>query len=148
MIFEKHVLEVVEDEFGRAILVAVYLFEDDPTLLVHLVLRVGAAEDDVGEQLQCSCKVLLEECRVDDRLLLIGEGIEVAPYILHAVEDVPCPSPCGALEEHVLHKVCQPILLGAFVACASIDGISAVDYRCGRGVVYDAQPIGEGCRGV
>ena len=34
---EENLLEVIKDEFGRVVLVAAYLFEDDAALLLHLV---------------------------------------------------------------------------------------------------------------
>ena len=144
MASEEEFLEVIENELGGIVLVAVYLLEDDTALLVHLVLGVGAVEDNVSEQFEGARKILLQEGRVDDRLLLVGIGIEVATDILHAVEYVPSATLCGALEEHVLDEVGQTSLVGLLVARAAIDGIATIDHRSGRRVVYDAQTIGEG----
>ena len=144
---EERVLEIVENQFGRVVLVAVYLLEDDAALLVNLLLREGAVEDDVGEQLQGTREILLQEGRVHHRLLLVGEGIEVAPHILHAVQYVPRAALRGTLEQHVLHEMGQARLVGLLVASAGIDGIAAVDHRCGRRGVDDAQAVCQ-CMGV
>jgi hypothetical protein len=82
---KEYLLKVVEDEFYRIIFVAVYLLEDDSTFLIYLVLRISAVENDIGEQFQSTCEVLLQEGRVYDGLLLVGVGIEFTPHILHTV---------------------------------------------------------------
>ena len=141
MIREERAFEIIKDEFGRVVFIALYLFEDDTTLLIGLVLRKGAVEDDVGEQFKSPGKVLLQKSRVHHRLFLVGESIEVATYILHAVEDVPCATLRGSFEEHVLHEVGKTRFIGLLIACAGINGIAAVGNSCGRGGVDDAQAV-------
>ena len=144
---EEDVLKIIEDQLGGVVFIAVYLFEDDAPFLVDLMLREGAVEDDVGEQFECACKVLLQEGRVHHRLLLVGEGVKVAPDILHAVEYVPGAASRGTLEQHVLHEVGQPGLVGLLVTRACINGITAIDHRRGRWGMDDAQTVGK-CRRI
>ena len=143
MVGKEGALEVIEDELGGVVAVAVNLLEYDAALLVNLVLGKGAVEDDVGEQLEGTRKVLLQECRVHHRLLLIGIGIEVATHILHAVQDVPGTALCRTLEEHMLHEMSETCLVGLLLARTCIDGVATVGYLGGRRCVYDAQTIGQ-----
>ena len=84
------------------------------------------------------------ERAVDHRLFLVGIGIEVSAHVLHTVQDVPGLALAGAFEEKVLHKVCHARLVLAFVACAGIDGKTAIGHPRGQGLVDDAQPVGQG----
>ena len=106
------------------------------------MLWEGAVKYDIGEQLQGTGKVLLQEGRIHDCLLLVGEGVKVASHILHTVEDVPGTAFLGTLEEHVLHEMRPASLLGALVARAGINGISTIGHSRGRRGVYDTQSVG------
>ena len=137
------VLKVVKYEFGRVILIALYFLQYHATLLVNLMLWECAAKHDIGEQFKGTHEVFLQECRIHHRLLLVSKGIEVAPHILHSVEDMPRPALPGTLEEHVLHEVGKALLVRPFITCAYIKGVATIDHRRRRLRMYDAQPIGQ-----
>ena len=140
MVGENQLLEIVENQFGGTVFVALYLVDDDFHLLLDLRLRENAVEDDVRQQFHGPGEMFFQECAVDDRLLLVCIGVEVAPDVLHAVQDVPGPAFVGAFEDEVFHKVCHTLLVRTFVACAGVDGKSAVGDRGRRGSMDDAQP--------
>ena len=144
MAAEDDVLEIVEDQFGGRVVVAFYLVADDGFLFVEFVLRVGAVEHDVGEQVDGPWQMLLEDGGIIDCALFVGKGIEFAADTLEGVQDVPCASACGPLEGDVLAEVRQSFLARPFVACAGSDLQSAVDHLRLRGQVDDAKSVGEG----
>ena len=129
MIGKEGALKVIKDELGRVVAIAVYFLEYDTALLVNLMLREGAVKNDVGKELQGSCKIFLQEGRVDHRLLFIGKGIEVSSHVLHTIKDVPSTTFGGTLEEHVLYKMGKSCLMRSLVTCTHIDGIPAIDHR-------------------
>lgn len=140
---EESAVELVVYELGRRVVVALNLVAYHLDFLLHLLLRVSAVEDDVGEQVDGPWEVVAQDCGVVDGVFLGGEGVEVAPHAFEAVDDVPRPAPCGALERGVLAEVGHALLARALVARAGRDAVAAVDHRRRRWQVYDAQPVGQ-----
>ena len=143
MAAEDEVLEIVEYQFGRIVLVRLYLVDDDLGLLLNFALGKGRVEHDVGQQLEGAGEMLHQEGRIDHRLLLVGIGVQVAAHVLHAVQDVPRPALLRSLEDEVLHKVGHALLLFAFVARAGIDSKSTISHPRAQGLVDDAQAVGQ-----
>ena len=141
---ENQVLEIVEYQFGRCVLVALYLVNDYLGLLLQLVGWKGGVEDNIGQQLESTTEMLGQKGRVDNRLLLVGVGVQVAPYRLHAVQDVPCFPLVCSLKDEMLHKVCHTWFVGQFVARTCVDGKAAIGHLRARGLMDDAQPVGQG----
>jgi len=69
--------EVVVDELGRRVLVERDLFEDDLTLGVEVGHE--RTHDHVGDHREGLVQVGVEEPRVDQRVLLGGGGVQLAP---------------------------------------------------------------------
>jgi len=139
MALEEQVFEVVEDEVRGRVLVAVNFFDDHFGLFLDLVLRIGAVKSHVEDEVDGPFEVFAHEGGVDERLLLRRVSVEVAPDSLHAVEDMPSPTALRSLEQHVFAEVRHAVFLGQFVACACIDGQSAVGNVGRTGHVDEAQ---------
>ena len=147
MIGKEQFLEVVEYQFRRAVLVTLDFVDDDLHLLVNLVLRIGAVENDVREQLYGSWEVFDEESTIYHGFLLVRIGVQVAAHMFHAVYDVPRVAFLRPLEHQMLHKVCHALLVVRLVACAGVDGKAAISHFRGVSGMDDPQPVGE-CMGV
>lgn len=126
-ILKKHGLEVVEDEFGRAVEVAFYLVSNDFYLFVDLRLRIGAVKDKVGKDIDGAGEIFTENGGVVDGLLFVCESIEVAAYAFEAVVDVITAAALGALKAHMLDKVGHTTVCRLLMASASADDVTAVD---------------------
>jgi hypothetical protein len=112
MAAEQLVLEEVVDEFGWRVVIALYLVADDVRFVLYLVLWILTAEDDIRQQVNGTRKVLLLDGCIEGGVLLVGKGVQVAAHTLQAVQYLDGRTASGALEAHVLAKVCH-----AFFAC-------------------------------
>ena len=95
--------EVVVDELRRRVLVHGDLFEHDLALLVEVGER--GPRDHVGDDLEGLVEVLVEEARVDERVLLGGGRVELAAHLVEDAGDVPGRVVVRALEDQVLDEV-------------------------------------------
>ena len=141
MIFEEQVLKLVIDEFGRRVVVALYLVAHHLHFLVYLCLRIGAGKNNVGEQVDGAAKMLLHDHRVVDGMLLVGEGVEVAADAFETVENLQGAAVFGAFEREMFAEVGQPFLARFLVARAGSNGIAAVDHARPSGQQDDAQSV-------
>ena len=137
-------LEIVENQFGRRVVVAFYFVDDHLHLFVHLCLGIGAAQHDVGQQIHSTCEVFFQESRVVNGFLFARVGVQVPSYAFHAVQDMPGAAPVRPFESQVLAKVCQPVFVRQFVACTGIDGDAAIYHIRGRRGTDDAHAAGKG----
>ena len=115
----EEVLVDAADEVARRVVVHVHLLDDHALLALDLVgieLRVA---DHVDEDVERPVAVVGRALDVVARVLLAREGVELAaqPVDLHADLARGRP-PLGALEEHVLGEVGDPVRLGGLVAGA------------------------------
>jgi len=127
MVGVEEAFEVIIDEFGRRIVVALDLVDDHFALFLKLGLWVGAVENDVGKEREGSTEMLPREGGVVDNLLLARVGVEVAAYALHAVVDVPRVASGRAFEEYVLYEMSHSALVRLLVARAGSHGDACVD---------------------
>ena len=58
---EEDILELIVNQFGWRIIIALNLIADYLHLLVYLRLRINRVEDDVGKQVHGPCDVLLQD---------------------------------------------------------------------------------------
>ena len=129
MSFVYGVLEEVVDEFGRRVVIALNLVDYHLHLLVNLRLRIRTVKDDVGKQVHGTVDVILQHGGMIDRLLLVGEGVEVAAHTLQIAENLHRASSLGALEGHVFAEVRHSLLPSShFVSRSGCHGIPAVDH--------------------
>ena len=84
---EDGLAEVVVDELGRRVLVHRDLFEHDLALLVEVGER--GSRDHLGDDLERRVEVLVEEPRVDQRVLLGRGRVGLAAHVVEDAGDVP-----------------------------------------------------------
>jgi len=139
--FEDDVLELVEDQFGRAVVVALYLVADDVHLLVNLRLRVLAVEDDVGQQVSGAVEMVAVDGGVVGGVLLVSKGVQLAAHALQGVDDLQGVAPLRALEGDVFAEVGHSLFAGGLMAGARSYLIATVDHGRWRRQVNDAQAV-------
>ena len=147
MTAENGVLEEVVHEFGRRVVVALYLVYYHLHLLVYLRLRIGAVEHDVGEQVDGAVDVLLQYGSVIHRLLLVGEGVEVATHALQMFQNLHRAAALRALESDMLAEVRHSLLASELlVACAGAYSVATVYHGLSRRKVDYAQSVSKSMR--
>ena len=112
-------LQVLEHEVVGGILDGADLLDDDVLFAVDLVGVEARMRQDVGEHVEPERDVGLEHARVIGRHLDPGAGIEVAADRLDFLGDLAGGAPRRALERHVLEKMRNAVLVGAFAAAAA-----------------------------
>ena len=115
MPLEQLVLEDIVDEFGRRVVIALYLVADDIDLVFHLVLRVLAAEDDIRQQIDGTWKMGFLNGGIEGGVFLVGESVQVATDTLQTVKYLDGRTASGPLETHVFAKVGHALFACQFV---------------------------------
>ena len=87
MTLEEDILELIVYQFGRRVVITLYLIADYLHLLVYLLLGVSGVEDDVGEEIHGSGYVLLQDGGIVYRALLVGVGTQA--YDVHDDRRMP-----------------------------------------------------------
>ena len=128
MVREDKLFKVVENQFGRSVLIALDFIDDNFHFLVYFRLRVGAVEDNVSKQFHRPWEMFHQESAVHHRFLLVGVSVQVAPYMFHTVQDVPGMPFLRSLEDEMFHKVCHPLFVFGFITGTGINGISAISH--------------------
>ena len=142
MTAEDGVLEEVVDELGRRVVVALYLVDNHLHLLVYLRLRIGTMEHYIGEQVDRATDVVLQHGSMIHRLLLIGEGVEVAPHTLQMTEYLHRAASLRTFEGDMLAEVRHALLASEFfVACAGTHSVAAIYHGLSRRQVDYAQSV-------
>ena len=125
---EDDVFEFIINQFGRRIVVTLYLIADYLYLLVDFRLRINRMENDVGEQIYGSCDVLLEDGGVINRAFLVGVGVQVASHALQTVENMPRLAALCALESNVLAEVGKSFFARLLVSGAGVNLVTAIHH--------------------
>ena len=131
------------DVVPRRVDVHVHLLDDHALLALDLLgVELGVAEH-VDEDVEGDVAVLGRAADVVARVLLAGEGVELAADRVDLGRDVARRrAPLGALEEHVLGEVRDAVRLGRLVARAGREHHEArhgLDLRHRRR--QDAEPV-------
>ena len=128
---EEHVLERIVDQVGRRILVGVYLVRDHLLFAFQFPLGEGRAEGYVGDQFGRPGEVAAQRRGVYGRVLLGGEGVELAAEVFQPAVDLPGTAALRAFEKRMFGQMRQPVLVGMLVAAAGVD-----DQRTVRHVAF------------
>ena len=72
--------------------------------------------------------MLGQESGINHRFFLISIGIQIAAYVLHAIQYVPSTTLLCAFEQHVLNKMRHALLVFGLIACTGINGIAAISH--------------------
>ncbi len=110
--------QLVDQIVGR-VLDHLDLFEDHLLLALDIGRRKRGVEHQIGQHVDRLGQVLVEDLDVVARVLLGGEGVQVAAQAVHFLRNVLSRPAAGALEEHVLDKVGDAAVLKRLVSRAS-----------------------------
>src|SRR5881392_2984931 len=100
------------DEVARRVEVHVHLLDDDALLALDLLLGELGVAEHVDEHVERRVAELGGALDVVARVLLAGEGVELASDPVHLGPDLACGrAPFRALEEHVLGEMRDPARL-------------------------------------
>ncbi len=136
--------EELVDEVVGVVFVHLDLFEDDALLAGDVLGREGGVEDEVGEEIEGGGDVLVEDLDVEADHLFAGEGVEVAADGVDLAGELLGGAGGGALEDHVLDEVGDPVEGGGLVAGAGADpGAHGDAADVGHGLGEDEEAIGE-----
>ena len=114
MIAVEEALVDAADEVARRVEVHVHLLDDDALLAVDLLGVEARVADHVDEHVERHVAGAGSALDVVARVLLAGEGVELAADPVDLGRDVAGRrAPLGALEEHVLGEVGDAADLGA-----------------------------------
>jgi hypothetical protein len=105
MAFEQLILEDVVDEFGRRVVIALYLVADDIYLMFHFVLRILATENDICQQVDSTREMFLLDGSIKSSVFLVGESIQVATNTLQTIKNLNSRTTLGPFETHVFAEV-------------------------------------------
>ena len=129
---EEHVLERIVDQVGRRILVGVYLVRDHLLFAFQFPLGEGRAEGYVGDQFGRPGEVAAQRRGVYGRVLLGGEGVELAAEVFEPAVHLVSLAVLRALEQGVFGEMGQSELVFQLVAASGVHQQGAV-----RDVAFD-----------
>ena len=119
LVAEQEALVHAVDEVAGRVEVHVHLLDDHALLPLDLVRGEAGIAEHVDEDVERDVAVLGRALDVVRRVLLAGEGVELAADRVDLTGDLAgAGPPFGALEEHVLREVSDPVRLGRLVAGA------------------------------
>ena len=107
--------QFVDQVFG-IVLVHLDLFEDHLFFLGDVRVVKSRAQHQVGEHVERDRQVLVEHLRVEAGHFLGREGVEHPAHRVHRLRDFFGRALLGALEDHVLDEMRDPVALGRFAA--------------------------------
>ena len=76
---KEQVLKLVIYQFGRRVIITLYLVADDIYLMVYLMLWILAMENDIRQQVDGTHEMLTLDGCIEDRIFFIGKSIQIAP---------------------------------------------------------------------
>ena len=140
---EQIILELIINQLRRGIAIRVDFVENHLHLFLNFRLGKTRVEYEVAHQLDGAGKMLRQEHRIEDRLLLGRISVQLTAHRLHAIENVPRFAPPGPLEKQMLHEVGQSVLAFALVARTGMYRETGIrDLRRDK-LVNHLQPVGQ-----
>ena len=137
------VFEQIVYQFGRRIVVTFNLVDYHLNLLVNLRLRICAVKHYVCEQIDSTVDVVAQYGSMINRLLLVGESVQVAANTFQIAQNLHRTATLSTLKRDVFAEVCHSLAARLLVACARCHGITAVNNGRSAGQLYYAQAVAE-----
>jgi len=140
---EDQILEVIENKFGRRVLVRLDFINDYLRFLFNLTLRKGGMKYNIRQQFKGPAEVLSKESRIDNRLFFIGVSIQVTTYILHTIENMPGFPLLCTFKNKMFHKVRHALFILKLITGSGINSKTTISY-IGIGRLMDnTQTVGK-----
>lgn len=144
---EDALLEIVEYQFRRGVLVRIYLVQDDVALLYQFTFGERGAENHIAQKLYSALQVVGKYSCMDSCLVLGSISIQFAAHFIQAVEDLYARATFGAFEDSVLDKMGYAILVGVLIARAGTNNQATMAHATMSSLHYYTDAIGESCDG-
>src|ERR1041385_1423824 len=100
----------------RVIEIHLDLFENHLALFVYILGIEKRAQAKVGNDVKGDRQMLVEHFRVEANLFFGGKSVQHSANRVHFAGYGFSGAALGALEDHVLHKMSEAVLLGGFAA--------------------------------
>ena len=108
-------LEIVENQLSRVILVRVYLIQYHVFLLLYLLLREHRMKHDVGKQFQRTLVILCHKRGIHARVLLRGVSIQLTPNIFQTTQYMIGFTFLRTFKNHVFYKMSHSQFILPFI---------------------------------
>ena len=105
------------------------------------MLRESRMKHNIPQQFEGTLQMLGQKGGIDYRLFFICISVQVAPHILHPVEDMPGFPFLRPLENKMLYEMSHPLLILRFITCSGIDGKTTIRHFRQSRFVDDTQAI-------
>ena len=128
MVTENHIFKIIEDQLRRIILIRLDFVNDHFRLLFYFMLRESRMEYNISEQFEGTFQMPGQEGGIDNRLLFIRIGIQIAAHIFHAVKDMPRFSLLRPFKNKMFHEMSHSLLILSLIARSGIDGKTTISY--------------------
>ena len=106
--YGNHIFKIIEDQLRRIILIRLDFVNDHFRLLFYFMLRESRMEYNISEQFEGTFQMPGQEGGIDNRLLFIRIGIQIAAHIFHAVKDMPRFSLLRPFKNKMFHEMSIP----------------------------------------
>ena len=83
---------------------------------------------NIPQQFKRPFQMFFQESGIDHRFFLISVSIQVAPHILHPVEDMPGFPLLRSLKNQVFYKMGHSLLILRLIARSGIDRKTTISY--------------------
>ena len=141
MVGKYQFFKIIEYQFCGTVFVTLYFIDNDFYFLGYFLFGKDTVENNVCQQFHGTGKMFFQEGTVYNCFLLISIGIQIASYIFHAIQDMPCTAFAGSFKYKVFYKMSHPLFVGKFITRSGIDGKSAICYIGRAGSVDNTQSV-------
>ena len=124
---EKLVLKLIIDQFCGRIIITLDFVADHILLVFYLCGGVDTVEYDIRQQVDGFRQMFLEDGSIEDGILFVGKGIQVAPNTLQAVENLQGRALVRPFEGHVFTEMGKSFLPHLLLSGTGSDTDAAVD---------------------
>jgi len=141
MAIEHQVFEIVVYQFGWRVVITFNLVAYHFDFFFQFVVGILTIKHHIREQFHRPKSMLFGQCSIINGILFIGECVEVATHTLQAIQYIKRRSLACTLKRCMFAKVSHAHFFGCFVACTSINLVTAIHHRRRRRSMNDAKPI-------
>ena len=147
MTAEEQILKLIINQFGRRIIIALYLVANHFHFTFDFRLWILTMKYHIGQDINSHTQMLFLDGSIIDRTLLVGKGVQFTTDALQGIDNLQGITTLRALKGHVLTKMRQALFTGPLIACSCCNLETTIDHRRSRRQVNHAQAGGQ-CLGI